>query len=53
MIDKLMPFQAIIGIALLAFGILNLLRSFGTPSIFDIIKIAPHQLIIHDLEERR
>ncbi len=41
LLDKLTPFQAIIGIALLAFGLLNLLRSFGTPSIFDIIKFAP------------
>ncbi len=41
LLDKLTPFQAVIGIALLAFGLFNLLRSFGTPSIFDIIKIAP------------
>ena len=41
LLDKLTPFQALIGVALLAFGLFNLLRSFGTPSIFDIIKIAP------------
>jgi len=41
LIDKMMPFQAGIGVALLAFGLYNLLRSFGTPSIFDIIKFAP------------
>ena len=41
MIDKLTPYQAGIGIALLAIGVWNLLHAFTSPSIFDIIKIAP------------
>ena len=41
LVDKLVPAQAGIGLALLVFGVLNLLRSFGTPSIFDVIKWAP------------
>jgi len=40
-IDKIAPYQAIIGIALLVIGVWNLLHSFSTPSIFEIIKIAP------------
>jgi hypothetical protein len=41
-IDKLVPFQAGIGVALLAFGLYNLITGFtGTPSVFDIIKFAP------------
>jgi hypothetical protein len=38
-IDKLVPYQAIIGIVLLALGIVNLFRAFGY--IFDLIRIAP------------
>ena len=41
MIDKLVPYQAGIGIALLVIGVWNLLHSFSTPSIFDIIKFMP------------
>jgi hypothetical protein len=39
LIDKLVPYQAIIGIALLALGIVNLFRVFGV--ILDMIKYAP------------
>ncbi|MDB4962758.1 MAG: hypothetical protein JWP01_2757 [Myxococcales bacterium] len=42
MIDKLVPFQAGIGVALLAFGLYNVITGFtGTPSVFDLIKYAP------------
>jgi hypothetical protein len=40
LIDKLVPYQAIIGIALLAFGIVNLVRGLGN-HIFDILKVLP------------
>ena len=39
--DKLAPYQAGIGIALLAIGVWNLLHSFSSPSIFELIKLAP------------
>ena len=39
LIDKLVPYQAIIGIALLAFGLVNLLRLFG--HVFDILRSFP------------
>jgi hypothetical protein len=39
MIDKLLPYQAGIGIALLVIGLWNLLRSLS--SIFDIMKFMP------------
>lgn len=39
--DKVAPYQAGIGIALLVIGVWNLLHSFASPSIFEIIKIAP------------
>jgi hypothetical protein len=42
MLDKLVPFQAGIGIALLAFGLYNLITGFtGTPSVFQLISFAP------------
>jgi len=41
LIDKLVPFQAGIGIALLVIGLYNLLLAFRTPSIFDFIHFAP------------
>jgi hypothetical protein len=37
LIDKLVPYQASIGVALLALGTFNLLRSLG----FDLIKLTP------------
>jgi len=39
MIDKLLPYQAGIGVALLVFGLLNLLRYLS--SMFTIIKLMP------------
>ncbi len=39
MIDKLLPYQAGIGIALLVIGLWNLLRSLST--IFEVIKVMP------------
>jgi hypothetical protein len=39
LLDKLVPFQAFIGVGLLVFGLYNLLRSLG--SIIDILKFAP------------
>ena len=39
LIDKLVPYQAFIGVALLAFGLWNLVRSLG--SVFQILKFAP------------
>jgi hypothetical protein len=39
LIDKLVPYQAIIGVALLALGILNLLRWLGT--VFSMISHIP------------
>jgi uncharacterized membrane protein YgdD (TMEM256/DUF423 family) len=38
-IDKLVPYQALIGVAMLVLGILNLLRTLG--SMFDLIKVTP------------
>lgn len=40
MIDKLVPYQAFIGIALLAFGIINLLR-WGPSMMLQILKLWP------------
>ena len=40
LIDKLVPYQAIIGIALLALGIVNLVRWLGN-GLFTLMKIAP------------
>lgn len=39
LIDKLVPYQAFIGVGLLAFGLWNLVRSLGT--VFDVLKVAP------------
>ena len=39
LIDKLVPYQAFIGVALLAFGLFGLLRYLGF--VFDLIKLAP------------
>jgi hypothetical protein len=39
LIDKLVPYQASIGVALLALGTFNLLRSLGFA--FDLIKLTP------------
>lgn len=42
LIDKLVPFQAFIGLGLLVFGLLNLIRAItNKPSIFDILSAAP------------
>jgi len=41
LLDKLAPYQASIGIALLAIGVWNLLHAFSAPSIFELIKFAP------------
>jgi hypothetical protein len=40
LIDKLVPYQAIIGVVLLVFGVLNLLRFLGN-HLIDLIRIAP------------
>jgi hypothetical protein len=40
LIDKLVPYQAVIGIALLALGIVNLLRGIGN-GLFDALSIVP------------
>jgi hypothetical protein len=40
LIDKLVPYQAIIGVALLVLGILNLIRMLGNHW-FDILRIVP------------
>jgi hypothetical protein len=40
LIDKLVPYQALIGVILLAFGIVNLLRALGD-HLFTIIRFAP------------
>jgi hypothetical protein len=40
LIDKLVPYQAIIGIALLALGIVNLVRWLGN-GLFTLLKVAP------------
>ena len=40
LIDKLVPYQAIIGVALLVLGILNLIRLLGN-HLFDILRIVP------------
>src|SRR6185295_9833691 len=40
LIDKLVPYQAIIGIALLALGIVNLLRALGN-HLIDVLKLVP------------
>jgi hypothetical protein len=40
LIDKLVPFQALIGVGLLALGVVNLLRWLGH-HVFDLIKITP------------
>jgi hypothetical protein len=39
LLDKLMPYQAMIGVALLALGVLNLLRWLGT--VFSMISAVP------------
>ena len=39
LIDKLVPYQAIIGVALLVFGILNLLRALG--SFMTVLRLVP------------
>lgn len=42
LIDKLVPFQAFIGLGLLVFGVLNLIRAVTSkPTIFDILSAAP------------
>lgn len=42
LIDKLVPFQAFIGLGLLVFGLLNLIRAITSkPTIFDILSAAP------------
>ncbi|HEX2686855.1 MAG TPA: hypothetical protein VHN14_09560 [Kofleriaceae bacterium] len=41
LIDKLMPYQALIGVAMLALGVLNLLRTLG--SLFSLIQVTPLQ----------
>ena len=40
LIDKLVPYQAIIGIALLALGIVNLVRWLGN-HVFTLLRVAP------------
>lgn len=40
LIDKLVPYQAIIGVVLLVFGVLNLLRLLGN-HFFDVLRIVP------------
>jgi hypothetical protein len=40
LIDKLVPYQAIIGVALLVLGIVNLIRVLGN-HLFDILRIVP------------
>ena len=40
LIDKLVPYQAVIGIALLALGIVNLLRALGN-HLIDVLKLLP------------
>jgi len=41
LIDKLVPYQALIGVAMLVLGVLNLLRTLG--SMFNLIDITPLQ----------
>ena len=42
MIDKLVPYQGFIGVALLAWGLIDLIRGFtSTPSLADMISIWP------------
>lgn len=41
LLDKLLPYQAGIGVAVLVVGVVYLLVRLGTPSVFDFIKIAP------------
>jgi len=40
LIDKLVPYQAIIGVALLVLGIINLIRGLGN-HLIDILRIVP------------
>jgi hypothetical protein len=40
LIDKLLPYQAIIGVALLVLGIVNLIRALGS-HLLDILRIVP------------